>query len=160
MSKNDDPGLVIAEEGTQARDGDTRKKIFDSRDFTFRFVDRKEYNNGLVFPPYETANDSFATVLPKTIRHGLGYPPFVKSWFYDKLTAAGDMLGFSSDIGNPRVFSQAQLPLTVMVDSEYIFVTSRNLSQVSGSFESRLATHILIGTENLESPADETIYVS
>lgn len=137
---NNDPGLVISEPGEEARDPQTRKKIFDSRDYTYRFVDRKHYKNGVV---------ADATI-GERIKHGLGYPPLVSAWLY---------FTYQNYPGDPDI-DQASLMTEfegVSCDDVYIYIVPdpTNIYQFNA-----VPTHILIGTDNLESPADKTVYIS
>ena len=132
MSNKKTPGIIISTLNASVDDSAKRKMVFDSRENIFRFVNRREYK-------YKVSIDG-------KVRHDLGYSPFLFRFLERDKNFAGDTL-------TTTPLSESSFE----VDDVYIYTTINGTSffdPPAGDL-----TFTLIGTDNLDGPADETIFI-
>lgn len=148
-------GLVVAG-SSGGIDNDTATKNFDSRELTFKYLDRKGYNLGVY-----KRNRSQPLIFPAPefiIPHNLGYPPSYRIYVYARDN--------NNDYeGNNHQYELQELNGSAAVVTAKAYVDHNNLKIVVQIVNRAVANSdiyfvVLIGADNLEEDADETRYMS
>jgi len=132
-------GLVVSELNASVKDAERRKKIFDSRDFVFRFVNRREYREAV------SVDGKYA--------HKLGYPPFTIR--YVCIDEFGDE---STDLAASPFMTESS-SYNFQVDKDYIYTSvalDPNFPTDKTGFN---LNRTLIGTDNLYGVADMVVEI-
>lgn len=150
-------GLVIA--GTGGINNDTATKNFDSREFTFKYIDRKLYGDGmLVVPKNDTKFNGTYPYNVFTIPHNLGYAPSYRFYVYVR-----DQNNNYAKNNNQYELLQVNGSASVVnvgayIDKKNFYISVKNtFGAVTGS---QIHFVFLIGADNLEADADVTRYIS
>jgi hypothetical protein len=149
-------GLVIAGQ-SGGIDNDTATKNFDSREFTFKYLDRSKYGGGILSIPqtYASYNYPYPTYV---IPHNLGYAPSYRFYVYSR-DANNDYAQNNHQYELQQVNGSASVVNAGAYmgrNSFYIY-----LSDAFGAIaDSQIYFVFLIGADNLEADADETRYIS
>lgn len=147
--------FIIAKPGFDVY-GDTMNMVIDSRRSTFKYIDRSEYKNG-VYPVTATGVSFDGSPLQVlVIPHTLNYPPSVRVY------AAGIMAtpGTGTDSLERIVKDVSQVGSTPRIiassDAKNIYL---DVMEANTSTYPTFDILLLIGADNLDSKADEDVYL-
>lgn len=142
-------GLVISG-NTGGIDNDTATKAFDSREFTFKYLDRKLYGDGVLnvgtlsyFMSYSLSQPARAYSIP----HNLGYASSYRLYIHLP-SSDGYRLVQSNGSG-----SGIDIKASMGKNNFTIYL-------ISGFTTGPVYFVFLIGADNLEADADETRYIA
>lgn len=148
-------GLVVAGQG--GINNDTATKNFDSREFTFKYLDRKNYNKGVFSIPYTSALLAYPYPTYQ-IPHNLGYAPSYRFYVYSR-DANNDYAQNNHQYELQQVNGSASvINCGAYIDRNNFTVFVRD--QFGGVSGAQVYFVFVIGADNLEADADETRYIS
>jgi hypothetical protein len=148
-------GLVIAGQSGGV-DNDAATKNFDSREFTFKYIDRKLYGNGVF-----AIKQDYVSGLPFrvfTVPHNLGYAPSYRFYVYAR-DANNDYAKNNHQYELQQVNGSASVTnVAAYIDRTNFYIAVKDLFQPVQ--DSQIYFVFLIGADNLEADADVTRYIA